>query len=250
MAHMADEPEDKSEAMILSNLEEIKSRFSVLLSAVMAALEANHVRTRDVHSVIIEMYPQYGNVIPATNLDSLFTAASSYRIWSYKHHSPVEKLIRRFIPDHSGIIKEYKEHLTGFYTTTKLIDYIRFFNNADSESGRNELDIGSFTPAHYKKLRIKLGIDRNINTCSLDYIQVLWEQFAEEFDIPFLTAVLDSILEGSLVITWLVPPEVADKIAGSVHQATPFLKRQHIVSVSIDDNVIYCEESEVGYQCP
>lgn len=243
-------PRDKSDVMIRSNLEEITSRFGVLLSDVKAALKANHVRTSDVHSVIIEMYPQCNDVIPKTNLDSLFRAASRCRIWSYEHHSPVEKLLRRFIPDRSCIIKEYKEHLAGFYTTTKLIDYIRFFNNAISiSSGRNELDIGSFTSDHYKTLTVKLDVDRIITTRSLQYVQDLWKQFAEEFNIPFLTAVLDSILEGSLIIIWLVPTQVADKIAGSVHKATPFFKRQNIVSVAIDDNVIYRdgEGSEVGY---
>ena len=243
---MADIPRDKSDAMILSNLEEITSRFGVLLSDVKAALKANRVRTRDVRSVIIEMYPQCDDVIPKTHLDRLFRAASKYRIWSYEHHSPVEKLLRRFLPEHSGMITEYKEHLAGFYATTKLIDYIRFFNNADCESGRNELDIGSFTSEHYKKLKIELDVDRRVTTRSLRYVQDLWEQFAEEFDIPFLTVVLDSILEGSLIITWLVPPEVADKIAASVYNpgSTPFFKRECIVSVAIDDNIIY---AEVGY---
>ena len=74
---------------------------------------------------------------------------------------------------------------------------------------------------------VKLKLERNIDILSLKYVQELWEQFAEEFDIPFLTAVIDSILSGSLIITWLVPPDIAEKIVSSAHKSTTFFQKYH-----------------------
>ena len=42
--------------MFRSNKEDIKSRFGILLTSVKAALEANHVATNDVHTVLVAMF--------------------------------------------------------------------------------------------------------------------------------------------------------------------------------------------------
>ena len=97
-------------------------------------------------------------------------------------------------------------------------------------------------------MTVTLDIKRNVTTISLQYVQELWEQFAEEFDIPFLTAVIDSIVIGSLIIAWLVPPDVADKIVASAHKSTPFFQKHHIVSVSIDVYNIVCSNKVMMHQ--
>ena len=221
-----------SETMSRSNLEDIKSRFANLLIEMKSALEANHVATNDVRSILVGMFPGSDPYIPKTNLEEIFDAASRHDLWNYWHHSPVEKLLCRCLPDHVSLIREYKEHLSGFCTTTKLIDYIKY-TNIDPGEGCNELPLGSYTKEQCKKLMVTLDIKRNITTISLKYVQDLWERFAEEFDIPFLTAVIDSIVTGSLIITWLVPPDVAEKIAASAYKSTPFFEEHHIMSVTI-----------------
>ena len=142
-------------------------------------------------------------------------------------------MLCRFLPDHISLIREYKEHLSGYCTTTKLINYIQD-HNIDTEEGHNELPLESYTKKRCQRLTVILDIKRKITTLSLKYIQDLWERFAEEFNIPFLTAVLDSILSGSLIITWLVPHDVAEKIVTSAHKSTSFFKENDIVSVTID----------------
>ena len=224
-----------SETMSRSNLEDIKSRFANLLIEVKSALEANHVAANDVRTVLVGMFTGSDNYIPKTNLEEMFDAATRHNLWNYLHHSPVEKLLCRFLPDHVSLIREYKEHLSGYCTTTKLIDYIHCTNiDSRQPEGHNELSLASYTREQCQRLMVTLDIKRNITNLSLKYVQDLWERFAEEFNIPFLTAVVDSILSGSLIITWLVPPGVAEKIVASAHKSTPFFQEHHIVSVSVD----------------
>ena len=45
-----------SETMFRSNEEDIKSRFAILLTSVKSALEANHVATNDVRTVLVGMF--------------------------------------------------------------------------------------------------------------------------------------------------------------------------------------------------
>lgn len=221
-----------TETMDCSNLEDIKSRFAYLLTCVKSALEANHVSTNDVHSVLVGMFPGSDKYIPNTNLDEIFRAATRHEHWNYWHHSPVEKLLSRFLgADHLSLMREYKEHLSGFYTTAKLINYMKYMNI--DRHGSNEFHVNTYTREQCQKLMIKLEIERNITNISLKYIQDLWERFAEEFRIPYLTAVVDSVVIGSLIITWLVPRDVAEKIATAAHKFTSFFRKHNIISATI-----------------
>ena len=239
-------PKRTRETMRCSNLEDIKSRFAILLQSVRSALEANHVPSADVHGVLIEMFG-CGDCLPKTNLEEIFATVTNNRLWDYAHHSPVEKLLRRFIPDHrASLMSEYKAHLSGFYTTSKLIDYIAC-TNINSTEEKSTLDLDKLTDTHYKKLKVKLELtDRIISTLSLKYVQDLWEEFAEEFDIPFLTAVIESILSGSLQITWLISPEIANKIAAAGHESSFFHNHPVIIYVAINDTILY---DEVRFFC-
>ena len=231
--------------MFRSNLEDIRSRFSALLIDVRLALESNHIATSNVRTILVGMFPKCDKYIPKTNLEEIFDAATHHELWNYEHHSPVEKLVCRLLPDADHIIsliRKYKQHLSGFYAATKLIDYIQY-KSIDHQQGCNELTLKSYTEEQRRKLMVTLDIEpRNITELSLKYVQDLWEQFTEEFKIPSLTAVLDSILSGSLVITWLVPLDVAEKIIISAHKSTTFFKKHGIISVTIS---VYSDELSI-----
>ena len=237
---VANVAQSKSEAMFRSNLEDIKSRFAVLLRSVQLTLEANHVTPEDVYAVLVGMYPNCEDSIPKTNIDEIFAAASRHKLWDYVHHSPVEKLVRRLLTsDHLSEVREYKAHLSGFYATTKLIDYITYTNINSTVD--EELNLEKLTVANYQKLKVKLELDRRINTLSLKYVQELWEEFAEEFDIPYLTAVIGKILSGSLHITWLITSDIANKIAKAARESTFLQRHPNIIYVAINDTVHYDE---------
>ena len=86
-----------------------------------------------------------------------------------------------------------------------------------------------------------------MSAVTLSYVDELWRSLAEEFDLSSLTAVIHSIIEGSLVVTWLVLPHIAEKIitSASTAKAVKFFRRHGIVSVEIDNDTIYDEEQMV-----
>ena len=227
--------------MFRSNEVEIKGRFAYLLISVQSALEANHVRVEDVRKFIIGMFRCHNDCIPKTNLSDIFDAVSGNNFWSYEHHSPLETLIRNLIPDHRSLMTQYKERLSGFYATTKLIEYIQEKSlQYDSDT---EVDSGSekrYDTKQYRKLTVKLKIpERKLTQISMIYVRDLWISFAEVFNIPSLTAVIDKILEGSLEIVWLILPHFAELISTSAHKSVEFFHRHDIIYVAIDDNIVY-----------
>lgn len=85
--------------------------------------------------------------------------------------------------------------------------------------------------------------EKNLTRLSLQYVQELWKQIAVEFDIPFLTAVIDRIMFSSLDITWLILPNIAAKITVSP-KSILFFKKNDIFYVAVDDKPIYDNRQE------
>ena len=227
--------------MCRSNEEEIKGRFAYLLSSVQSALEANNVKVEDVHNLLLGLFPCFNDCIPKTNLSDIFNAATANKLWDYVHHSPVETLIRNLIPDHRSLMTQYKDRLSGFYTTTKLIEYIQDKSvQYDSDTEMDSSTEKTYTTKQYKKLTVKLNVsERKFTQISMIYVRDLWISFAEEFNIPSLTAIIDKILEGSLQIVWLLLPHLAELIRVSAHKSVQFFRQHDIIYVAIDDHVLY-----------
>lgn len=235
--------------MVQSNIEEIKSRFSTLVTSVRHALEANNVQIDDLRQILTDILDLgIDSFITSTNIAEIFRDLSNQKLWDYKHHSPVEKIVNSCL--HGLIIsevKEYKEHLSGFYVATKLIDFIRTSDfDDDTEMEASEISLRSYGPKDYKLLRVKLKPKkRRISELSLQYVQDLWESFADEFELPSLTALLDKVLKGCLEVSWLIPPREAQQIATLAPRSTPFFLHLDVIYVSLNGHIIYSVNQEL-----
>ena len=229
--------------MIRSNEARIKALLSSLVLKVQSALQSQSdiSNVRDFLITFLECdFPE------TTNVKKLFAAITLKHLWNYHHYSPLEQLIDQFLPSDQevgSLMKEYKARLSGFYLTTKLIDYIEYqkLSADDSDMECDQLS-PKLTTEQHKKIKVVLQFKRKISQVSLDYVVKLWQSFAEEYEIPSLTAVIDRIVTGSLEVTWIVP----QYIAGAIFPRSKFFRSHGIVLVSIDDVIIYDEKQMVS----
>ena len=229
--------------MIRSNEDKIKADFSGLLLEVQSSLEPKYDVTKV--SQFLANFLEC-DLPETTDYDKLFRAVSRSGLWNYQHHSPVEQLMYHFLPQDQelkSLLKAYKASLSGFNLTTKLIDYIEYQNLSADDDSDEECDQPSpkLTIQQYRKIKFVLQLDRRISDLSLNYVVELWRSFAEEYDIPSLTAVLHKIAQGSLEVTWRVPQHITD----AIQLRSKFFRRHGIVLVFIDDVIIYDEEQMV-----
>ena len=234
------------------NLNKIKGQFSSLLVEVQSALKSNQVGVDKVHSFLVHYFSRddWINNDPS-NFNELFNALSVAKLWNYDHYDLLEEITKRLLPNDADVKKlifEYKGQLTGFYTTTKIADFIKLSKFDDSEQDPQQpLPVHTYTVKDYRKLKLKLKIDRKISSMTLSYVDELWRSLAEEFDLPSLTAVLYSIIEGSLTLTWLILPHIAEKVIATYARTrtVKFFRYHGIVLVDIDSETIYDEEQMV-----
>ena len=215
-------------------------------------MEARQVKVSDVHQFLVASFQGDSDIPEASDLTKLFNVITVAKLWRYDHYVPLQELAEQFLPDDEQVkkhIADYRNRLAGFCTTTKIVDFINLSELEESEDDPQQ----PFSPEKYKKyyrqLKIKLKV-KKITELTLGYVNTLWESFAEEFGLPSLTAVIDKIIDGSLVIAWLMLPHIADKIRASVSKALGFYQRHSIVEVYIDDELLYDQEWIVSvYTC-
>ena len=230
--------------MIRSNEEEIKALFTALLLKVQSTLQPKN----DISNVRQFLVNFFKCDLPETSdLKKLFETVTLNDLWDYQHYSPLERLVNHFLPgdqELESLFKAYKARLSGFYLTTKLIDYIEYRNLSADDSDEEECDQSSprFTTKQYRKIKVVLQLDRKLSDVSLDYVHRLWRSFADEYEIPSLTAIIDKIVTGSLEVTWRVPQLIADAIL----PRSKFFRSHGIVLVFIDDVILYDERQMVS----
>ena len=233
-------------------MEEIQGRFSSLLLTVRQEMESSNVSTLDLRQFLVGFFQRDDFLTDSPDIVKMFDRVTVTRLWDYQHYGPLEKIIRHFLPNCNSVrdaMSNYKGYLSGFFATTKIIDYIKHLQpqkHQDSVEDGSAATMEKYTAVHYQKLKVKLKLNRKLSEVSLSYISELWNAFVEEFDLPSLTAVIDQLIEGSLMITWLVSTRDAEKIASNAAKAVLFFRKHQIVIVTINDRTIHDEDVMVG----
>ena len=239
-------------------LRKIKSQFASLQVEVRLAMEARQVKVKDAHQFLVSFFQSECCIPEAPDLTKLFNIVTESELWRYDHYGPLEELAEKFLPEDNParkLVSEYNDQLSGFYTTTKIIDFIDPSDLDDSEGDSDSSTSDSkgdtqqsLSPKEskrlYRKLKVTLKLDRKtkLSDMTMSYVDTLWKSLIKKFNLPPLTAIIKKIVGGSLIITWLVPPQVSSVIAASYSKALGFYQQHNIVQVQLDGHTLYHEE--------
>ena len=222
-------------------LRKTKARFSKLVIEVQSALETRQVEVKKIRQFLIHLFEGECNIPNVNDLGEIFVNLTRSKLWRFDNYGPLQELSENFLPEDDSArtqVTEYVSHLSAFYATTSLFDYMEL---AELEEG--EEDNNPFSPKkynlHFKTLTIKLDLDRQMSDLTLEFVHQLWKSLRKEFQnlIP-LTAVLDRITQGSLCITWLVLPNVLKKIRATFFKSLQFLQINGILKISLYNDIL------------
>ena len=226
-------------------------------------MEACETKLRDVHQFLVTFFQGEYQIPETIDLIKLFNIITENNLWSYENYGPLKELVVAFLPgDHPAriLMNDYiKNQLSGFYVTTKIIDYIQGlrkdeFDDFDSDS--EDHNPSTFMPSKsnskkfYRKLKVQLKLDDKpfkLSDMTMSYVDTLWKELLEEFNLPPLTAIIKKIAPGCLIITWLVPPQVSTAILASHVKAIRFYQQHNIVEIKLDDDYLYHESWIVSF---
>ena len=192
---------------------------------------------------IITLFPR-DIVSNTSSVTESFEAISRHQLWDYSSYCPIEEISMRFggdDPQLSEWIKKYKSELAGFKATTKIADYIKVCSGEEAMADSEErLQMTRYDKHFYRRLTFKLKT--RVTEESLDYIDELWRSIAKYFYLPSLSVILDTIKEGCVEVTWLVPTPSALQIQTNIQDSEEFLQAHHVMHVMLDCEVLDDQE--------
>ena len=247
--HLEQVPEDEqqmSAQIIKQSQAKIKGSFATLVRKVTAKLEQKHFSIDEFRLYIFNLFPPGDIIADSATVTDIFGTLSRNRLWDYSYCTPIEEIANEFGGDDfelRGWIDEYKSELAGFKAITRIVDYIKMCGNeeeiADAEQSIRQ-DMARYDRRYCRKLTVKLK--SRVTEKSLDYIDQFWRSIADHFLLPSLSALLDSIQEGCVEVTWLVPTLSALQIQANIQDSTAFLEKCEVMQVIMDGEILYDEE--------
>ena len=142
---------------------------------------------------------------------------------------------------------QYIEEFNGYKIATTMERYISEASAMSDEDLLLPLIPARKDKGYLRKLTLKLHL--RISETSLMYVDELWDTLAKHFLLPPINIILDSIVDGSLIITWLVPflviPLLMERVKLNMASAVKFFQRESISLFEIDGVCLY-EEKQVS----
>ena len=231
------------QGMVEKAEEEITGQFSSLQLKVRKAMDAKSIQVDDVCQFLA---PFFGDrhIVDVPDLTKMFTYISRVKLWNYNSYGVLKQMIKEFLPNDKCVkesMTDYCNQHSGF-SATKIIIQKMNIEEKGPEGGTPQ----TFLPEKYRpdfcNLKVKLDLIKCPTEITLGHVNNLWDSLAEEFDVPPLSAVLDKIITGSIVIIWLILPSIAEKIRRSASKALKFYQHHDIVEIYIDYDPVYKEE--------
>ena len=186
-----------------------------------------------------------GECIPETSdIHEIFEALSHKKLWDSWNYLPLKRVVEGFAADDKELeswIEAYEQDLNSYKATTKLIDHIAA---ADLDSTVDESEKEHDKPAKYDKQfyqTLSFKLKAKFTDQTMEYIDKLWKEIADLYDLPHYVILLDSVRKGCVSIVWRIPSHVAPKILETPLPSDKFYRKHEITRVEYGGEGIYQE---------
>ena len=218
------------------NLARIRGSFATLVTNITANLTAKRIDIREFRRYIRLLFPPGHFVSRAQSVTEACEAVTQNKLWDFLSFTPLEEIVSKFgerDPNLTRWIDNYKSELAGFLSVTKISDYIK----AADQKCSNKQDIACYDQEYFHTLSSKLKA--RVNEQSLTYIDKLWRSITTHFFLPSLPVLLDSVKEGCVEVTWLVPTALAVQIEANIQDTIKFWEKMEVTHLVLDGKVLY-----------
>ena len=233
--------------IIKRNQAKIRRKFASLVTNVRKKLEAKNIDMNDFSEFILTFFEgDVGQKLvsgSSLTVGDIFKSITKHKLWDYINYYYIEEILEEFGENDGELsqwLRDYKLELAGFKAATKIADFINCCKPsgeiADADQSLRH-NMARYDPTYCRRLSIKLNA--NVAEKGLHYIDDLWKSVADHFLLPSLPVLLESICEGCVEVTWLVPASHAMQIQWNLDGASEFLQHYGIVRLAIDAEVIY-----------
>ena len=199
---------------------------------------------KELHVFLISYFPP--ECIPElADIHEIFKAITRNKLWDSWNYLPLKKVVEEFAADDKQLeswIEAYKQDLKSYKATTKLIDHISV---AESDSTVDESEEEEHDrPARYDKRfyrTLSLKLKTKFTDQTMEYIDDLWNEIADLYDLPHYVILLDSVRKGCVSVVWRIPSHIAPKVLNAPPPSDEFYRKHGITRMEYGGEGIYQE---------
>ena len=212
---------NKNTRMIKKQYTRLKLEVAEKLSAVVEDME----RFND---YILDTF-EAGDLPQVSSVKEMFRLLTRKEYWKFTDVFQLEEIVEEFGGEFQKeckqLIDEYKKDLNGYNCATRIVEFMTANKEKDAElpdESKACTHLMEDKEKYDEKFRTKLSIKlegrqgRTIYLESLQYVERLWDSLCFEFKLKSLPHVLDGIVEGSVIIHWIIQHKFTWKILGKL----------------------------------
>ena len=222
----------------------MEAKFATLLMNICRRLKDKPINVEDFKIFLKGLFPS--ECIPkSSTVDEIFEAITCHKLWDYWNYCQLEKTVKKFAADDPRImswIETYKQNLKSFKATTLIAHIAAASADSDYKPFSEEKQPARYDQQYYQPLSFKLK--RKLTHQTLMYIDNLWSDFAELYDLLPYVALFDHIHKDCVSIVWLVPSHLAPQIHSAVPLRGDFYHKHKIARMELGEKCIYQEREE------
>lgn len=154
---------------------------------------------------------------------------------------PLKVIIKHFACEDremSEWVKDYEDARSGYLLCTMISDHICVvpasdMSKIDSDEQLEE-NPAKYDSRYYRKLSLKVKAE--ITKTSMHYVCELWESLHSCYRLPSLMAILDSVHDKCILVTWLVPTKHILELIKKARANPDFFQEHNILWAAVDDD--------------
>ena len=238
-------------AIFLGNIQTVEEKFASLLNLAEQKLRSVRIDIEDLRLHLIEKFSPAdsldasasGNINAivgaATNIDAIFHALTTHRLWDYCNYHLLQSIVTRFASTDEELqlrVEQYQRDLTKLLLTTSIKAYLEAVrsNPLTAESKLETPNPGLFSELSFE-------VDPSVTEHHFQYIDNLRKSLAVQFHLPTPALLFHNITEGCLV-NWRVLSNLVPHLRTNVPENASFFDEKQIVKVAL-----FSEQEECLY---
>ena len=252
-------------AVAWRNILMIKGKFSTLVTMSCEKFQSSNISVGAVQTFLITMCSSPNTrdgsdtvttvVESAKSMEEIFRALGKYGLWDYLNYYLLQSIIEQFAHNDrelNDMMQKYQQDLTGHIFVLKIQTYLDATHSVTSSDSENSDDESVPAPRLRNKRRLfkmlSMKFHVKVTEHSLSYVDELCQSLANQFSLPRSALILDSIAEGCIRITWLIPANLVNYVTRIAQATSSKFEEKHVLKVVLEDQCIYSLENKPTVQ--
>ena len=226
-----------SRSEVIQTIDELDKRFNFLKNRIRECLEEHKILVQKVADTLTSLSPDaddHHKVFLQSHVDDLSRAVDHSQVflrmnfhWNYLDPNLLDHLVTKLdLGEVKSLMERYKLRLQHFRKKTPLSLFCM-------TQKRKRIVL----PADFEEVVVEFKWPKDV---TLETVETFRQEYASHYNLHKCAMMINTILRGSFIVTWLIPESIVDKLRKSVPKH--ILEKYLVMKLIIAGLIVYKKE--------